>query len=139
MKKVVFLFSFFAFYAVSVYSQNNPTTAGSNNRNVEEILLSNKTDIALIAEKKVEVEILQNVKGVSKGFKFVPILPFLPKYMPGVINFNAREIKAEQNALSGSGGDILLNKKVERTYTGILLIFWFEEIEITGIAAKIKK
>ena len=139
MKRVVFFLSFFAFFAFSVAAQNNPLTTGSNNGNIEEVVLTNKTDIVLTAEKKVDVEILQNVRGVSKGFKFVPLVPFLPKHTAGVVNVNASEIEAEQNALNGTGGDILLNKKVERTYTGYLFIFWVEKIEVTGIAAKIKR
>ena len=137
MKKVIFLISFFAFISVTGYSQNNPLTAGSNNKSVEKILLSNKTDITLIAEKKVDVEILKEVTGTSKGFKFVPLIPFLPKLLPGVVNIDAKELEAEQNALRDSGGEILLNKKVERTYTGILFILWWEKIEVTGVAAKI--
>ena len=139
MKKLFLLISVVSLFTLTVFSQNNPLTTGSNNVSVEKIQLSNKTDIDLIVEKKVDVEILQSVRGVSTGFKFVPILPFLPKHAPGIINIDAEEIQAERKALANSGGDIILNKKVERTYKGLFLIFWIEKIEVTGFAAKIKR
>ena len=138
MKKVFFLISIFVIITTSVYSQN-PLTVGGSNNSVEQVVLSNKTNIAFTVEKKVDVKLLKRVRGVSTGIKFVPILPFLPKHAPGVVNINARELEAERKALKDSGGDILLNKKVERTYTGFLLVLWFEKIEVTGIAAKIIK
>lgn len=139
MKKQYFLLSFFWVFILTVYSQNNPLTSGSNNVRVEQIQLNNNTDIDLIIEKKVEVEVLQSVPGVNKGFKFIPILHFLPRHTPGIINIDAEEIRAERNALENTGGDIILNKKVERTYKGFFLVFWIEKIEITGLAAKIIK
>ena len=139
MRKLFFLISVVILFSLSVFSQNNPLTTGSNNKSIEQIQLSNNTDIDLIVEKKVDVQILQSVYGVSIGYKFIPILPFLPKHAPGIINIDAEEIKAERNALANSGGDIILNKKVERTYKGILLVFWIEKIEVTGFAAKIIK
>lgn len=139
MRKIFFLISFLTFANIIVYSQSTPLNIVSNNDKEVQILLSNRADLALIVEKKVDVEVLKNVSGVSKGFKIIPLLPFLPEYTPGIINIRAEEIEAEQNALRGSGGEILLNKKVERTYKGILLIFWIEKIKVSGIAAKIIK
>lgn len=140
MKKAVFSLVFIFLSVFASMSQNNPATTGGCNVKVEQIELFNKTLLGLVIEKKVDVELLKNVRGNSKGYKFVPLIPFLPKIMPGVvININAEEGKAEASALKGTGGDIILNKRVERTYTGFLLVFWIEKIEVTGIAARIIK
>ena len=89
MRKLFFLISLVVLFSLSVFSQNNPLTTGSNNVSVEKIQLTNKTDIDLIVEKKVDVQILQSVRGISTGFKFIPILPFLPKHAPGIVNIDA--------------------------------------------------
>ena len=44
MRKLFFLISLVVLFSLSVFSQNNPLTTGSNNVSVEKIQLTNKTD-----------------------------------------------------------------------------------------------
>ncbi len=139
MKKL-FLFCTVVFIATSIsVAQNNVLTTGSNNHSIERIQLNNTTDLSLTVATVAEVELMGKTSGVSRGFKIVPMLPFLPKYAPGVVDVAARELEAEEKALEKSNGDILLNKKVERTYTGFAFVLWFEKVEVSGFAAKLKK
>ena len=88
---------------------------------------------------ELKAEIIRKVEGSSTRFNFDPILPFFPRRVADTIHTEASEIKAKKNALEGTGGDIILDKKVERTFTGILLIILFEKVTITGFAAKFVK
>jgi hypothetical protein len=100
--------------------------------NIQKSEMSAKIDVSL------DVDIIRNVEGIHKGFKFVPILPFFPRKCAGVVQTEASEMEAEQRALKSVGGDFILNKKVERSFSGILLVFWIERVKVTGLAVKMK-
>lgn len=120
------------------YAQSTMPTGEKDQRMVK-LNNSQNSDVSLKVVVEADAELIGKVEGSSTGFKFVPIIPFLPRIFAGVIHTEASEINAEENALKGSGGDILLDKQVERTFTGIFLVIWIEKVTVSGYAAKLIK
>jgi len=138
MKRKIFLTVFFIGVAFACFSQTTPFIGAKDNR-METLNNSQNSDISLKVVTEQEVEIFRKVEGSHTGFKFVPLMPFFPRKAPGVIHFESSELMAENNALKGTDGDFILNKRVERTFTGILLIVWIEKVTVSGYAARLKK
>jgi len=111
-------------------------TVKNSRGDFENVIPINKSDISFRIDKEVEVKLIKKVSGKSSGYKIIPWMPILPKYFSGIIDVSASESEAEKKALDIAGGDVLLNKRVERTYKGFVLI-WIEKIEVSGFAAEI--
>jgi len=140
MKKIKFLITAYTvlLLSLSTFSQSTPFSGEKDSR-MDKIENVQNSQLSLNVKVDMAADIIGKVEGVSTGFKFVPILPFFPRRSAGVIHTEASEIQAENRALKGTGGDIIINKKVERTFTGVFLIIWIEKVTVTGFAAKFKK
>jgi len=106
---------------------------------MEKINNTNNSDLSMKIYTEQEVEVVSAVSGSHTGFSIIPLIFFLPKISPAILRVDASELEAEANALRGTEGEVILNKRVEKTKTNILLIIWIEKITVSGYAVKIKK
>ena len=136
--KLVLAFMLFVLMGVGSYAQSSIFT-GDKDKRMEKLNNTQNSSLDLKVKVETGADIIGKIEGSHRGFKFVPILPFFPRRSAGVFHSEASEIIAEKRALKDSGGDIILDKKVERTFTGFLLVFWIEKVTVTGFAAKLKK
>ena len=125
------------FLMISVVGFSQIFKGGGNK--MEEINNTNNSDLSLQIHSEQEVKVLSAVTGSHTGFSIIPLIFFLPKISPAIVRVDASQLAAEENALHGTDGEIILNKRVESTRTNILFIVWIEKITVSGYAAKIKK
>lgn len=135
LKTIFFIGSLFYF----LHSNSQIVLFPSTKDRLDKLENVQNSELGVKMFKEIDYQVISVTSGISRGFKFVPLLPFLPKKSVAIVHTESKELDAESKALKSVGGDILLNKRVEKTYTGVLLILWFEKVEVTGIAVKIKK
>ena len=82
------------------------------------------------------------VQGISKGWKFVPLLPFLGQYdqVAGLVQKQSEKSVALADALlKTKGASFLVDLEYEKTHTSILWVFWLEKTTVSGYPARIDK
>ena len=125
----------------SLFIQSSCTTTQNTTK------LSYKNNVVDKTKKEFKVEypedykiVETNVTGTAVGFNVVPMipLPYVWKYSPSIFENSPSLIRAEMEALNKSGGDFLVNKRVENQSTFLLFFIGWKKLTVVGDAAKLK-
>jgi len=140
MKKYIFTFAFLTILFAG-FSQKVLFTGFSQERNV---VTSTESKVNFQAENNFKYSLLSQdkVQGISKGWKVIPILPFLGNYdaVAGLVQKPSEKSVALADALNKTqGASFLVDLEYEKTYTSILWIFWLEKTIVSGYPARIDK
>ena len=131
MKKYIFTFAFLTIIFAGFSQKRDINTVTDSKVNFK---TENSFNYSLLSQDKVQ--------GVSKGWKFVPLLPFLGQFdaVAGLVQKQSEKSVAVEDALMKSkGASFLVDLEYEKTYTSILWVLWLEKTTVTGYPARIDK